>query len=144
MRDEPVEDLVVDASVAAKLYFLEEDSDEARLILKSGATLLSSDLLFIEMASVAAKRVRRGLSSVAEASLAVTSVRTLIDYVTPVGELADRAFEIAQEHGLSAYDASYLALAEVSGAKVVTADVKLLRRARDVGFAHHVLALATG
>jgi predicted nucleic acid-binding protein len=133
--------LVVDASVAAKAYFLEEGSESARDILKSGAALISPDLLFVEMASVGAKRVRRGLSTLVEASVAVTAIRTLIDRAVPVAGLADRALIMACEHGFSAYDATYLVLAQIEGAKVLTADDKLVQRARDVGLGHLMRAL---
>ena len=141
MRDEPVRDLVIDASVAVKFYFDETASDAARDILTSGDGLIAPDLLFIEMASVAAKRVKGGLSTPAEAMLAVTAIRGQIDVVVPVGELADRAFELACEHGMSAYDGAYLALAERRGAVVVTADVRLVKRAASVGLAHLVAPL---
>jgi predicted nucleic acid-binding protein len=56
-------DVVVDASVAAKVFFLEAGSDRARAMLTSGAVIAAPDLLFVEMASLAAKRVGRGLCS---------------------------------------------------------------------------------
>jgi predicted nucleic acid-binding protein len=142
MPGDPGPDFVLDASVAAKAYFLEDGSDSARNVLKSGVTLLSPDLLFIEMASVGAKRVRRGVSTLAEAAVAVAAVRTLIDRAVPVAELADRALEMACKHGFSAYDAAYLVLAQIEGAKVLTADERFVRRARDVGLGHLMQTLA--
>ena len=43
----------------------------------------------------------------------------------PVGNLAAPAFHIANERGLSAYDACYVVLAETMGAPLVTADRRL-------------------
>jgi predicted nucleic acid-binding protein len=138
----PAEDrLVLDASVAAKIFFQEEGSETARRVLKEGAPLLAPDLLFVEMASLAVKRVRRGLSTPQEAAFAVRSVRDLIDVVTPVATLCDRAFQLAIRHGFSAYDGVYLVLAEAEGAIMLTADVRFVRLAIAAGLSGHVQAL---
>lgn len=133
--------LVVDASVVAKLYFNEQGSERARSVLKSGAVLLAPDLVFVEVASIALKRVRRGFSTAPEAAFAVSSVRDLIDEVTPTGDLTDDAFRLAAQAGLSAYDACYVALAEVSGAPVITADERLVRMLIEAGLSHRVVPL---
>jgi predicted nucleic acid-binding protein len=138
----PAEGLIVlDASVAAKLFFHEEGSDAARRILKEGAPLLAPDLLFVEMASLAVTRVRRGLSTPDEAAYAVKSVRALIDVVTPVTALCDRAFQLAITHGFSAYDSAYLVLAAAEGAVMLTADIRFARLAIAAGLAAHIQAL---
>ncbi len=141
MRGEPVRELIVDASVAMKFYFREAGSEVARDILNSRSGLVAPDLLFIEMASVAAKRVKIGLSTLVDAATAVSSIRNLIDAVIPAAERADRAFRLACEHGMSAYDGAYLALAERRSAVVITADARLIRRAYSVGLAHLVQVL---
>jgi predicted nucleic acid-binding protein len=141
MADDRADRVVVDASVAAKLYFREAGSEAARRLLKSGWTLMAPDLLFIELASVAAKRARRDLCTPGEAAFATRSVRDLIDEVTPAGELADRACEMAISVGVSAYDGCYLALAEAAGCQVLTADERLARRAADGGLGPLVLLL---
>ena len=130
---------VIDASIAAKLYFVEAGSDRAQAIVGDAEWL---DLLFIEMASLAAKNVRRGLVPLERAAFAVTSVRDLVDRSAPMAVLADRAFQLSCEHGLSAYDGAYLALAEDEGLRVLTADIRLLRRAETSGLSHLVQALA--
>jgi predicted nucleic acid-binding protein len=133
--------IVLDASVAAKLFFHETGSDSARRILKEGASLLAPDLLFLEMASLAVKRVRRGLSTSDEAAFAVRSIRALIDAVTPVDVLCDRAFHLAIRHGLSASESAYLVLAQDKGAVVLTADMRFASLAMAAGLAAHVKAL---
>ncbi len=142
MPDDLPGGLVVDASVAAKVYFPEEGSELARRILSSATILLAPDLLFIEIVSVAAKRVRRGLSPVSDALNAVAGVRNLIDRAVPLAELIDRAFELAREHGFSAYDAAYLGLAEASGARLFTADMRMVLLARQTSLGDLVLPLA--
>jgi predicted nucleic acid-binding protein len=126
-------DVVVDVSVAAKVFCLEAGSDRARAMLKSGAVVAAPDLLFVEMASLAAKRVRRGLCSAQLGRDAVGSIGELIDEVAPLSGLAARAFLFARDNGFSAYDGAYLALAERLNAPVLTADERLIERARALG-----------
>ena len=134
-------DIVVDASVAAKFYFHEDGSDRARTLLTSGALVAAPDLLFLEMASLAATRVRRGLESAERGRDAVVSVTDLIDHVAASSDLRVQAFALASEDGFSAYDGAYLALAERLTAPIVTADKKLVERARLAGLGRFVRQL---
>jgi predicted nucleic acid-binding protein len=125
--------IVLDASVAAKLYFQEPLSAQAAAAVRAADSIVAPELLLIELASLASKRVRRGHIPIGQARSAVYSVGGLLDEVTRIVDLAPRAFELAAQHGLSAYDAAYLALAEARGFRVLTADVRLVTRARDNG-----------
>lgn len=127
-------ELVLDASVAAKCFITEEGSDVARKLVKSDRLFVAPDLLLIEMASIAAKRARRGDILEALAADAVREVRGLVGVLVPTAELTSRAFEFALL-GFSAYDGVYLALAERRGCKVITMDLKLLSRASSLGHA---------
>jgi predicted nucleic acid-binding protein len=133
--------LILDASVAAKILFEEEDSNVARDWRKR-ARLTAPDFLLIEMASIAAKRLRRKLCAGEEASRAVRDVAKLVDDLRPSAPLAPRAYEIARDHGVSAYDGLYLALAEKVGAAVLTADAKLVEKARAAGLGKLVRPLS--
>jgi predicted nucleic acid-binding protein len=134
-------DLILDASVAAKFFFNEAGSDRAEALLTSGVVVAAPDLLFLEMASIAATRVRRGLDSETIAREAVNAVVDLIDEVASAGDLRVRAYIFARDDGFSAYDGSYLALAERLGVPVVTADQRLVERAETVGIARLVRRL---
>jgi len=134
-------DYVVDASVAAKLFFFEDGSDHAAATIRDAERLIAPDLLFIEMASIAAKNVRRGTSSQGEAARAVNSLTAFLDELVPARELAFRAFELATVHGFSAYDGIYIALAEQRLFVVLTADVKMARRAAEAGLSRFVQVL---
>ena len=136
------DDLVVDASVAAKLFFVEDLSDRAEAALREAGRLIAPELLFVEIASVAAKQVRRGVTSPERAAGVVASVIQLMDEVSPLSELARRAFVLAEAHGFSAYDGTYLALAEARGLRLITADEKLVRKAGGVGLSHLVRSLS--
>ena len=126
-------DVVLDASVAAKFYFHEDGSDRARAVLTSGVVVAAPDLLFVEMASVASKRVRRGLCSADLGRDAVVSVGDLVDEIAPLSGLAHRAFVFARDSNFSAYDGAYLALAERLSAPVLTADERFIGKARALG-----------
>ena len=134
-------ELVVDASVAAKIYFDEGDADVAAAALVSADALIAPDLIFIEMASVSAKRVRRGMSPAHSALLAVRDLPALFEETPRAADLRVRAYELACEHGFSAYDGVYLALAEIRSATLLTADERLVQRARESGLAHLVRLL---
>ncbi len=97
-------DLVLDASVAAKFFFDEDGSDRAEALLTSGAVVAAPDLLFLEIASVGAKQVRRGLCSPELAREAVVSMVDVIDEVVPSCDLRLAAFIFARDDGFSAYD----------------------------------------
>ena len=73
--------IVLDASVAAKLYFVEDLSSEAEAAVRAADSIIAPELLLIELASVASKRVRRGTSPVGPARSAVSSVGGLLDEV---------------------------------------------------------------
>lgn len=122
--------LVVDASVAIKWY-VEEEYREQALILRRDyydgkVALVSQPLLFYEVAN--ALRCHEALTS----SDVVDSVNSLIDMqidlLAPMKEVVDAAVDLAFEEGATVCDAVYLALAELTGSKVITADEKLLEK----------------
>jgi len=134
-------DIVLDASVAAKFFFDEDGSDRAEALLTSGVVVAAPDLLFLEMSSIAATRVRRGLTPGHIARDAVNAVIDIVDEVALAQDLRARAFIFACDDGFSAYDGSYLALAERLGVPVVTADDRLIERAKTAGVARLVRRL---
>lgn len=133
---------VIDASVAAKLHFFEAGSDQAVAAVRGADRLIAPELLYIEMASIAAKNVRRGTASRDQAAGAVNALEALLDETIPLSELAQRAFELAATHGFSAYDGAYIALAESSELALLTADIRLVRLARQAGLGDFVRPLA--
>ena len=135
-------EFVLDASVAAKLYFVEEHSDLAAATLRRADRLIAPELLFLEMASIAAKHSRRGTSSPAHGMGTVQSVAQILDEAIPLLGLAPRAFALAATYGFSVYDGAYLALAEERNFRLLTADMKLVRLGRQAGLGDFLLPLA--
>ncbi|MFI4975724.1 MAG: type II toxin-antitoxin system VapC family toxin [Caulobacterales bacterium] len=129
------DEVVVDASVAAKVFITEVGSDAARSLASSGIRMLAPDLIFVELANVAVKRMRRGDISRDMAADLVASAPGLLNEVVPATDLTARAFALACDHGISTYDAMYVALAEVRGCQLITADLRLIAKASEAGLA---------
>lgn len=129
-------DVVIDASVMGAAFFTETLTAQAQQLLGQDRRFIAPDLLLVEMASLASKKVRRGDASQQDAARALGQIGLLISEFVPGGGHFERAFELAAQHGMSAYDGLYLAIAEERGAQVVTADQKLVRRAGEAGLAH--------
>lgn len=127
------DELVIDASVAAKIFFTEDGSEAARDLAASGQRFCAPEFIALEIASIGAKYVRKGEIDIDHATLAIRSLSELIDHLEPVLGLSERALILAADHGFSVYDACYLALAEVRDSQVVTADQKLHRRTQEAG-----------
>ncbi len=128
-----MEECVVDASVAIKLFLVEPLVDRAQALfarLEDAPPLRmhAPDLLYLECANVLWKRVRfRGYDS----SLAVSDLAALRDLPiasVPVDMLATTALALAMASDISAYDACYAALAEWIGCPLITADERLVQR----------------
>lgn len=120
----------MDASLALKWVVEEEHTPEAWSLLdgwrKEGTDVLAPSLFFYEIANALTKRMRRG-----EFTLDQTAGRMrLLAAAGPTlwSDLALhlRAIEFVHRFGFSsAYDAHYLALAEVQGCELWTADRRL-------------------
>lgn len=126
-------DAIVDASVIAAALFSEEHSEEARAYLRQGPILIAPDLLRLEIASIAAKKVWRGEARLEVSAEAMRTIDDFVAHTRSSATLAMRAFRLAADHHFSAYDAAYLALAEIEKAPLVTLDDKLIARTQDAG-----------
>lgn len=125
--------ICLDASVTVKLVQFEELSDRTAALVSAatlaGQTIVAPPLLPIEMTNALLKRTRRPASISQDE--ARRRLERLLEYPIelryPDG-LHDRALSLAYEHGLpGAYDAHYLALAEMVGCELWTDDLRLLR-----------------
>ncbi len=119
-------DKVVDASALAAILFAELRMGEAQVAL-ADAALFAPQLIRHEIANVGAKKLRanptlRDQVLSAMDDFAEYRIREVEIDLGQVVELADR-------ERLSAYDASYLWLAQSMGIELVTLDNKLARAA---------------
>ncbi|MFL6259261.1 MAG: type II toxin-antitoxin system VapC family toxin [Thermoanaerobaculia bacterium] len=85
------------------------------------------------------KYVRRFNAPPAHARKSLLNLRSLPLLSTAGSELFTSAFNLALDLGISAYDASYLALAQKLSAPMITADEKLIRKLEGSGTDIHWL-----
>jgi len=125
--------LVVDASVAIKWLppFQQEPlTSEAEKLLdrweQAVVELIAPDLIWTEIANAHWRAVRQNKCSSgdAQASLAVMHEQELL--TVPSEQLIDLALRIALQHGRTAYDSLYVALAVTLKSELVTADERLV------------------
>ncbi len=118
---------VVDASVLAAVLFGEPRAEE--LSERLGANPLAAPkLVRYEVGRVCLKKLKRyprQRSALLE-SLGLLARMGIREVDTPIGEV----LEVAEEEGLTIYDASYLWLSRALGAELVTLDARLARAAR--------------
>jgi predicted nucleic acid-binding protein len=123
--------LVVDASVAVK-WVIEEALRDRALDLLADNEVIAPDLLLTEVRNVLAMRVRRRLTTVAEARAAEAAFRSIPLVIEPTSELLEDAFELALRLAHPIYDCLYLALAVRRDLPLATADRRLLELSSQV------------
>jgi predicted nucleic acid-binding protein len=131
--------IVVDASVMVALYVEEPLSAPARAALlrvrEAGDELHAPDLLLIECANAFWKRVGRGELDRDSAMTAIGALSKLedLDRHPLDGHLTPAALSLAITHSLTAYDASYAALAVQLGGTAISGDSRFVKRASEAG-----------
>lgn len=132
----PTRPAVVDASVAVRWVVSEEGSDDAVALLQQSFRWLAPRLLLTEVASALRRKVVEGELST-EVALEALDV-LLTELGSSIELAADETLmplaltlALSLEHKLP--DCVYLALAERTGADLVTADRRLDRIARERG-----------
>ena len=132
---------VVDASVAIKWFVREVHAEAAKRLLDPGHELTAPDLIWPEFGNVLWKKRRLGEIT------ADTARRILLDFqrfpmtTAPVRPLIEAALEIANGLDRSVYDSLYLALADRTSCRLVTADLKLFNALRSGPLASRALWL---
>jgi predicted nucleic acid-binding protein len=133
--------LVVDASVAIKWVYAEDESDLATALLIH--ELCAPDLLTSECANILWKMAVRGDLDIDAAIRRAVALQDLTVTLEPMQSLLPAAVEMAIRLGHPAYDCFYLALASSGGCPLATADMKLVRKLRAANFRDaEVLTLA--
>ena len=131
--------LVVDASVAIKWVVEEADTEQALSIHRFD--LIAPELMFSECCNALWKASHRGKITATDALERIDALHAVILTIVPAQSLAKRALDIALTLDHPAYDALYLAMAERHGTRVVTADVRLLRKLKGTRFASLAMTL---
>lgn len=134
--------VVVDANVAVKWLVDEDQQREAARLLQDESELHAPRVLATEVANVLWQKVERGeIETTAASVLADTVQRLPLEWADDEQIIAD-AVRIAIELDHAAYDCMYLALAHRLGARLVTADMKFVRRVVPTAHRDAIVALA--
>jgi predicted nucleic acid-binding protein len=129
---------VVDASVGIKIFLMEPLAHRADHLFDSLATtpparLYVPDLFYVECTNILWEYVRRFGYSPEAARQDVADLVRLPLLAVSTADLAEDALALALEHGITAYDAAYAALAQRLSLPLVTADEALIRRLHGAG-----------
>jgi predicted nucleic acid-binding protein len=142
--------LVVDASVAFKWLIpdaAEDDVSAAKALLvdhmEGRVAIAVPALLYYEVVNILLfGRSKPPIDEAAEALRDLYSIPLAV--AVPAPDTADAALRLASDHGLSYYDASYVALAETLDCTLITADQRLARRLRTDGRVQLLAAVHEG
>jgi predicted nucleic acid-binding protein len=116
--------LVLDASALLELLLATgAGARVAERIAPADETLHAPHLIDLEIAQVLRRYASRGSLDEVRASQALEDLRDLDLYRYPHEPLLGRIWEL--RHNATAYDAAYLALAEVLSAPLLTSDTRL-------------------
>ena len=121
---------VIDASVAIKWLLPEADSQSALTVLDAAQAgrivLVAPALICLEFGHVLGKELRRGRCDTPTAERLWSAFRSLPITLASDRLLHDRAFLLSVARRITIYDALYVAVAELEGIPLITADVGLL------------------
>lgn len=115
--------IVVDASVLAPALADDGPSGDTARTLLMGEAIATPAVVDLEVMSVIRGHLRAGKLDQRRAELALADLADLPAQRALPGPLLDRVWSLRDN--LSPYDAAYVALAEVLGAPLVTADRRL-------------------
>jgi predicted nucleic acid-binding protein len=123
---------VVDASVAVKLSLAEPLAAEAAALFGQLADPSTRfhvpDLFYAECANIFWKYTQRGLSTAAKLAADLAALQSLPLLRTPTFDVVADALAFAVAHGITAYDACYVVLAQRLSVPLITADQRLQQK----------------
>ena len=122
--------IVADASaVLDALLDAAEHDRVAACVVGAAEPLSAPDLIDVEVLSVLRRWERTKLISAARAKQALDDLLTLPIARYPARTLLDHAWNL--RHNLTAYDAQYVALAQLLAARLLTTDERMAQAATD-------------
>lgn len=136
--------LVIDASVACKWFFEEPLSAEARALAEAGEPFSAPDLIVVECANAAWRRVSAETVPLTQAQAFLASLPRWFVSLVPSSRMHARAFEMACVLDHPVYDCLYLALAEDEESRMVTADLAFASKARRSPWGDRIETLQPG
>ncbi|KXA94717.1 hypothetical protein AKJ36_02345 [candidate division MSBL1 archaeon SCGC-AAA259I07] len=132
--------LVLDASVVTKWFKKEKFTDAALKIReefrKGEHELIVPDLVLYEISN--AMRYDESFTPEMIKDSQDSLMDMEMEIVTPTREILKNSVDIAEEREITIYDASYMALAELIEATLITADGKLFEEIKDMSFVQFI------
>ncbi len=132
---------IVDASVAAKWFFPEDDHQAALGILDRPETLHAPSFVLVELANIAWLKSQRGDVPQAGIPQILDFAQATFDSLHPDAGWLRRAVAMVSELNHSVYDCLYLAGAEALNATVITADRRFLQKLRGTKYENRAFFL---
>lgn len=121
---------MIDASSATKWFVEEKDTDKANLLKQAHETgqlrLTAPDLLVYEVTNALNYNPKMAMDDLVQSTRRLLELD--LDLIPPQADFTAETARLARKHGISAYDASYISLADIIGTNCVTADEKLYRK----------------
>lgn len=119
---------VIDASVVAKWFLNEPDSEKA-LKLRDGHAngkilLIVPELIFIEVLN-ALRYKEHNIEALKAANKALSDIQFHVEKINPF--LLEKSIQTALKYDLTLYDALYITLSNAFGIPLITADKELLK-----------------
>ena len=127
---------VIDASVGIKLLLPEPLSDRAESLFgllgkRPAVRFFVPDMFYVECANVLWKRITRYGYKLSAAIADLRNLRALALRIVATSDLTETALKLSALHGITVYDACYVALSDLADAPLITADERLVRKLAD-------------
>lgn len=120
---------VINANVGIKQFIVDPLTPKVNQLLAhsniSDVEIYIPDLFYIEVTNIFWKYVRAGMYTSGEVQADLATLKSLSLRAVSTAELMEEAVSIAITYGISAYDASYVALSQRVNAPLLTLDQKL-------------------
>ncbi|MFQ6077086.1 MAG: type II toxin-antitoxin system VapC family toxin [Candidatus Bathyarchaeia archaeon] len=127
---------VIDASVAAKLFIVEDDSDKAVELVDAHAkgylSLSAPTLIVYELGNVFWKHPQITPERAHAFIKRFLNLQISLQNVYLDDDLLRSACELSESRGVTFYDASYMAMTERNRIKMLTADEEIHDKAPDI------------
>ena len=137
---------VVDASVAAKWYFPEEEAELALQFMPTGREdrleVVAPELIIYEIGNLVLRKLRMSEVEAGVAGFLLRRFLLLPLRIIASDEILVTALEVGRASGLSYYDSCYVATAVHTGQVLVTADRELIRLVARTPYSQLVVRLA--
>ena len=142
-QEQSKRELVLDTSVAMAWFFEDEEVPYANHVekaLSGGACAIVPTLWHVEMANallMGLRRKRTTAEKLRDFVILMSDVPVVVDAFTHLHAWSG-ILVLAQSHGLSAYDAAYLELAQRRNLPLATLDKRLRTAARAAGISLYI------